>query len=184
MSERNYFNIRNSLPGFTFLLIVILLNIFPLLHYFNESDLDVGIVFSILSLFIAQSFGFLVGQMWWRYFQYKNIQFFNDEHNPKISMQYIIDNFYDRIDNFNNRRDDRIQYIISTYDYVAHYLLSKKKYNEVVKYTTRRWDLFHTLNITLRAIYTAILIGFVVRVLLMPVYFIDYSAVSSCRLLG
>lgn len=72
MPEREYFSFRYAIPGYTFLLLVVLINYIPLLTILRATGAGqvFGAFLAFLSLFTGSAIGFLVSQFWWLYFSH------------------------------------------------------------------------------------------------------------------
>ena len=67
MSERTYFSYRYALPGFTFLIMVIFINLeYFILEFKSIPELNefFGIILGILTLLSGFALGFLISQIW------------------------------------------------------------------------------------------------------------------------
>jgi len=80
MSERNYFERRTAVPGFSFLLFVIAMNCIPLSKILADSGVEpaLGVFLAVLTLLGGSAIGFLVSQVWWWRFQRKGAQYSGD----------------------------------------------------------------------------------------------------------
>jgi hypothetical protein len=79
-----------------------------------------------------------------------------------VPVRYIISIFFTKKTDYTNYE---IRKILSVYGYVAHYLKGKKGMKEVGSYTTRRWDLYHTLNILRCSLIPGFVFGLLFRTL-------------------
>ncbi len=161
MSVRGYFDRRDAIPGFTFILVILLLNFHPIYLFLkSEANFPFGALLGFFTLFSGSAIGFIVSQFWWWCFQANNAQyqFKKCDYSP---VQKLINKY--------GLKDDgtkkTIQNILSVYGYVTHYEGSRKKgaYAKIFDYTTRRWDLYHLLSSTVVSIIMAFIVTFIVR---------------------
>lgn len=78
MSERSFFNLRYALPGYTFILLNLLINLRFLLYLFMTIMPDIqlseialsllGVLFGFLTLMSGSAVGFLVSQVWYIFY--------------------------------------------------------------------------------------------------------------------
>ena len=73
MSTRDYFSLRYGVTGFTFILIIISLNYYPIIQVLKSNDAvgDFGLVLSFLSLFASSAIGFFVAQFFFFKFHWR-----------------------------------------------------------------------------------------------------------------
>lgn len=151
MSERTFFTLRYALPGYTFIL-VLLLVAYPRLKFLfsigNTTPTNVTMVSAFLAFFTLLSgaaIGFLVSQFWYTV------------HNSLLHGFFLRDarKFLEKEYNLTKNVHHQIVFL----DHVHH--LSGK---EMVAYTQRRFDLKHTLASTLSAVFIGTLFGILVRV--------------------
>jgi len=151
MSERTFFTIRYALPGYTFILITILVAYPKLMDLFFQIRIPQNVEFiaaflAFFSLLGGGAIGFLVSQVW--YLIYNWILPAKYKLNKA---RKLLEDAYGLIDNFNRQT--------IFLDYVVHH--SNK---EILTYMQRRFDLLHTLGSTLFAIFFGSLFGFLVRI--------------------
>jgi hypothetical protein len=65
----------------------------------------------------------------------------------------------------NEKDKKRIQNVLSVWGYVMHHQMAKNKYREIIAYTTRRWDLFHTYSATKVSLIFSSILGVSIRLL-------------------
>jgi len=70
MPEREFFSLRYAIPGYTLILVIILLNIVPLFEISKSNNINslFGAVLAFVSLFTGSAIGFLISQIWFWYF--------------------------------------------------------------------------------------------------------------------
>ena len=70
MAVREYFSFRYAIPGYTFILLVVLVNYVTLLKVLRQPVSDVfGALLAFVSLFTGSAIGFLVSQIWYLWYQ-------------------------------------------------------------------------------------------------------------------
>lgn len=65
MSERAFFSLRHSIPGFTFIALIVSTNLAPIFGRLGGAEAGTEIFVGFLSLFSGPAFGFLISQFWW-----------------------------------------------------------------------------------------------------------------------
>jgi hypothetical protein len=154
MSERTYFSLRYALPGFTFILMVVLI-IWPSLKELvlnNQARFDVGFVSAFLALFTlleGSALGFLISQPWHLFYD------FALRRNALGSAKRFLRDHYNLV---GRRRHPHEQEIF--HDYMIH--LADK---QLLEHLQRRWDLLNTVGSTLTAVLVGSLVGFLIRAL-------------------
>jgi hypothetical protein len=164
MSARAFFDIRYSLPGYTFILLTVLINlradtlksillrISPPTIPSNDAITFFGILFGFLTLLSGASLGFLVAQFWHALFNYV------------LRGHYRIERYFDlRARPYEKLEtlgiiNDRI-----TLTTVLDYILSSKRKDEIHLYVVRRWDLLHTIGSTGIAVILGSAIGYTIK---------------------
>lgn len=149
MLERTFFSLRYALPGYTFILIIVLVA-YPELEKFLFQIEDVAMVsafLAFLSLLGGGALGFLISQVWYAFYHRcrrgrygmvpKTIEFLRKEYG------LIKDN----------------QHEVVFFDYV-HSLADEKR----VAYTQRRFDLMHTCGSTLVSTLIGSIFGLFIRI--------------------
>jgi hypothetical protein len=141
MSARSFFDIRYTIPGYTFILYFILVNLESFVFFVVkiaelESITLLGIIFGFLTLLSGAALGFLVSQPW-----------------------HALNNLFFRIRPY-ERVNKRIKqrFSIEKMDYKV--LSTKKK--ALIDYLMRRWDLFNLMGAIISAIGLGTLFGWLV----------------------
>lgn len=160
MAARGYFNLRNTIPGYSFILILIAFNYVPLMEILQNPGFP-DFFGAFLAFFYSLSggaIGFLISQGWWWYWQ-KNAGILGDRE------------FFSTVNAFSERygldvpakNDVRARRLfISAMDYADHTKLSKD-HKELLTLAERRWDMFHTLSSTLLALILGLETAIIVR---------------------
>lgn len=157
MSSRNYFTRRDAIPGFTFLIIILVMNYTPLLnviHYLPIQPL-VGAVLGFLTIMSGSAIGFHVSQLWWSWYQWRNAHYDRRPYQTLIK-EYDLTRCKDK---------ESIKAVIAVYGYFFHKVLGCKEKSELVKYCQRRFDLFHTFSATIFSIILGLFFGIGYRII-------------------
>jgi len=163
MSERTlgrtFFNLRYALPGYTFILLILLINQRMLLYLFLEiapkfqlSDTAlslVGIFFGFLTLLSGSPLGLLVSQYW--YFIYFVSYYISMKVFPRFGSYKVLKNEF-------NVEDD-----ISSLETVFNYIVHSHTDIGVRTYLNRRWDLLMLFGSTGWAIVLGLVSGYTCR---------------------
>lgn len=157
-AERQYFSLRYAIPGYTFILIVVIINYVPLLAILKTRGFEpvFGAFLAFLSLLSGSAIGFLVSQFWWCRFQ-KNRSIFGVERFREIT----IEAFTNRYETIRAHTDNERRMIIAACDYVSH---SKTRKN-LLDLSERRWDMYHLLSTTRDTLWIAFTVGVLCRIL-------------------
>lgn len=153
MSERAYFSLRYALPGYTFVLMVVMVTL-PELYMilFQKEQVAFAVAFlTFLSLLSGGALGFLVSQVWYVVFN-SFIMGRHPERTRKM-MEKLVKKY--------NLIDDRYQRVVFT-DYIYR-LNENEKLRNIIE---RRYDLMHLFGSTLVSTITGYLSGVCVRIYL------------------
>ena len=171
IASRGYFTQRNAVPGFTFLLILLIVNYTPLLRVIDAVEIQplVGAVFGFFSIVTGSAIGAHLQSVWQWWFQYRGA------HYDRKPYQVLIKKFGLKkgTDIHSKKR------VIAFYGYFFHRLLGYPDTKQLVLYTQRRWDIFHTFAATKVSIYLGIFLGFVFRVLFVFKWNFEYSCITE-----
>ena len=181
MSERHYFDLRYTIPGFAFVLTIIATNHVPLLRILELGQVSevFGAFLAFLSLFSGSAIGFLVTQAWWWYWQNHFGILEVDTYNQAVDA--FCKKYEIKKPECNSKKKREF---ITAIDYVM-----RSKIDESIKAiltaAERRWDMFHTLTSTYLALLSGLVIGLLSRFLpLFLAYFsIPYIESSPSELL-
>jgi hypothetical protein len=171
MSERDYFSLRYTVPGFVIFLLVMGMNYGPIYNILSRQGVtDVsGIALSLLSLFASSAVGFLISQVWFKIYHhtrewanllgkepiYQNMPNTLNENIKKcLGLGWEINtkgklNLYQRI------QEEKLAAAID-------YILNKQPDN-ITKFLHRKIDLYHTMSCVLISLLSGLLIGVVIR---------------------
>jgi hypothetical protein len=148
MPERNFFNFRYGLPGYTFILIIILVA-YPrsceLFISLNEMSALVPAFLAFFTLLGGSAIGFLVSQLW--YFLH-NLVF--NRRSLSDSREFLRTKF--------NLVENTHQEIVFL-DYVFH-----QSEDKIVDYVARRFDLQNTLGSTFLATVLGVTFGIFIKI--------------------
>jgi hypothetical protein len=170
MPGRQYFDLRSAIPGFVFILLLIIINFVPLMTFIEDNAFSstVTVFLTILSLFSGSAIGFLISQGHWYNWQ-KNFGIITlEEYRPSI-IEFLkkfglkkqdIDEHLKKIKD--QKDEDWLRQLQSAVDYMSHYNADEK----ILKLSQRRWDMFHTLSVTKIALKWGLIIGIGTRIIL------------------
>jgi hypothetical protein len=147
MPERTFFTLRYALPGYTFILVTLLVA-YPKLRMLSVPNHNVELIGAFLAFFTLLSgvaIGFLVSQFWYV------------AHNSFLLRCFLPETRKLVEDEFGLVKDPKRQMVFLDH---IHHLQDP----ETVTYTQRRFDLFHTLASSLFAIFFGLLCGVLVRI--------------------
>ena len=164
MSERTFFNWRTTLPGFTFLLLVLAINYAPLIKILSDLGMDsvFGALLGFITLISGSAIGFLLSQVWWRWYCYQGAHYFYPK-GPRKEITTLIDKY--GLKSAKNKKDrEIIQNVVTVYSYIIFKQKKKKGGNaELVDYIVRRGDSFHTFSATRIILILGIVFGIIIR---------------------
>jgi hypothetical protein len=146
MTERDFFTLRYALPGYTFILMIMLVayhRLVELFPFMSGSPVDFTLVSAFVAFFTLLSggaIGFLVSQLWYGL------------HNSILHGRFLKETRAFLRERFNLRENVHKEIIFL--DYVFH--LSDDK---TIDYIQRRFDLKHTLGSTFLAIMVGAVFG-------------------------
>jgi len=168
MSEREYFSLRYTVPGFVFILVVIGLNYSVILNIVTRQGMtDVSsIAVSILSLFASSAIGFLISQIWFSIFHKKRIY-------AKILQKHGIEDAMKKSFGWNKDKEkskERDEIMGTSVDYILNYVLKTDQCN-LYRFFQRKIDLYHTMSSTWISLIIGLIVGLPLRVCL---YFSGY----------
>jgi hypothetical protein len=167
-AERSFFALRYTVPGFTFILISLLVS-YPILKDILLAEANVSLAAAFLAFFSllgGGAIGFVVSQIWYvfdywflygRYSKYRELRRkVKKEYEKEQEEQHIGSGRFDQVLFLNNLfhkfSDERTQY-----------------------YAQRRYDLYHTCGSTLSATVSGYIFGLVIRTRFFKMY-----ALASC----
>lgn len=166
MPERGYFETRTAIPGYTFILLILIINYQPLayvLRGFSQFSSVFGALLAFVALLGGSAIGHLVSQVWWFWFQRKEGQYYDLIKRKEKSR--AIKATIKKYKLTNGSGKDDIQNVLAVWGYVIHYEMGQNDMKEVLKYTTRRWDLFHLHSSIMVTLIVGTLLGALLRIL-------------------
>lgn len=192
---KNLFELRYTIPGYTFILFIAAININLLLIFVSEvvagstTAAFGGIIIGVLAFLGGIPFGFLVSQLW-----YLIYYFFMQ---PRILKQVIEKNektpgkkesklFGDRLRRIGGEykqlknRQIKPEYLKLSFDYIFDIAYDEETKDEkprIKNYITRRWNLFNILGATFTSLILSLIVG-----TLMYFYFqyvVDFSVIKN-----
>ena len=150
MTERTFFSLRYAVPGYTFLLFLIL-TILPKYWRFLINLPDIGLIgtfLAFISILGGGAIGFLVSQLWYLFNNWILRVFLSRDIRHTLAIQYGLN------------RNSILKYRQLFFMNYVH-----RCSNEQIKiYTQRRHDLTHLIGSTLFALITGILFGIIIRI--------------------
>jgi hypothetical protein len=144
MSERSYFSLRYAIPGYTFMLLVIGLNYSPISASLSDNS-TFSTFLGLVSLAGGSALGFLISQLWWRTFQRSGGIF--GIHELRMSMDLLIAR-YGLIDPRVEEHQHEAMRLTAIFDYLSFSERVYETKNEIMRISTRRWDMYHLLSST------------------------------------
>ncbi len=170
LSERGYFSLRYAVPGFTFILLIIGINFFPLsILLSNGNGFDFGAFLAFLSLLSGSAIGFLLTQFYWLRFQTKvgilgidTLKLLDDKAPKEIfitalAKKFELDN--SKLSDISCETENRK--LLAVLDHISH---SEKK-ETLLRLQDRRWDMYHLLATTEHALMIGIFCGIILRII-------------------
>ena len=149
MSTRGYFDLRNAIPGYALILIIIAINHVPLMEILQQQGFSsfFGAFLAFFSLLSGSAIGFLISQGWWWYWQ-RHAGILGD-HEYDSAVKAFSELYEVNIPPENDIRARRL--FITAMDFADHTKIGKD-HKELLILAERRWDMFHTLSSTLFAL--------------------------------
>ena len=163
MSERSFFDWRNSLPGFTFILFVLGMNFAPLLFVFTTQSIQAtfGAILAFFTLVSGSAIGFLLSQVWWQHYRNHGAHYYFGK-NPRKQIERLVKK-YGLLPARNTGDINRIQKVLAVYSYIL--FSQQQKDPELVNYLIRRGDTFHSFSATRISLLLGLGFGFLFRIL-------------------
>jgi len=155
-SNRGYFSLRYAIPGYTFILLVIVINFVPLLAFFKETGARevFGAILAFVTLLAGSALGFLVSQFWWFRFHWKGgILGSKEFKNEKKLLEEKCKNL--------PKKEKEKQIVMEAILDLTLFLEKEKKLLELV---WRRWDIYHVLSSTYHTLWIGLIVGMGLRV--------------------
>ncbi|MHC3129433.1 MAG: hypothetical protein IBV52_05080 [Candidatus Bathyarchaeota archaeon] len=160
MSERAYFGLRYAVPGYTFILILIITNAVPLIQILDRTGKPeiFAALLAFTSLLTGSALGFLVSQFyWWRFNKNGGILGINEIKGvgDAIGHGYVPP----------KEEKEKKKVTAAILDFVI-YLQEKPLLN----YVWRRWDIYHLLVATYYTLWMGLLSGIITRIILFEMF--------------
>ena len=154
MSERDYFSLRYTVPGFALILVVIGLNYKPMhLILARQGITDIlGLAISILTLFASSAIGFLISQIWFTWFHRKRL-FARILEKDKVE-DYMAKAFHWKL---NAKKGKERDVIMSTL--IGYFLNTEIKSEKIFGFFQRKIDLYHTMSCAWVSLLSGLVIG-------------------------
>lgn len=165
MSERDYFSLRYTVPGFVLILVIVGLNYNPInliLTRLGITDV-LGLAISITTLFASSAIGFLISQIWFAYFHSKRL-FARILEKDDVE-EYMTDAFQwkPKKEKSDKERDTAMGTII---DYILNFgVKDNENVDRILKFFQRKIDLYHTMSSALVSLYLGLGLGLFFRIL-------------------
>lgn len=155
MSERSYFDLRYTISGFVFIILILGLNYFPLFVLLKSTEMTeiVGAFLAFFTLFSGSAIGFLISQVWWCIWE-KRGGLLGDKYHRKS-----FETFEKKYDIGFPSEEAMKNEFHTAIDYATH-LVDKK----ILTVAKRRWDLFHILSATFYSLWLGLVFGFIIRI--------------------
>jgi hypothetical protein len=158
MSDRDYFSLKYTVPGFALILVIIGLNYKPMLFILSrQGTTDVlGLAISILTLFASSAIGFLISQIWFAWFHHKRIYArLLEEQNVQ---DYMATAYHWKPKEKSDKVRDEI--MATAIDYILNCEVQNDK---LFGFIQRKIDLFHTMSCAWVSLSFGLAIGLLFR---------------------
>lgn len=157
MSERTYFSFRYALPGYTFLLIMLAINIeFIILQIdrYSGGATLLGIIIGFLSLLGGNAIGFIISQPWYYIYNY----------HFKSGKKFLEQSPHKRLNEIIYFTSEPIELL----SILTHFLATEAE-ERVSAYINRLNDMLNSLASITSAIISGLIIGYVLRLKILPI---------------
>jgi len=157
MSERVFFSLRYTVPGYVFVFLVLSVNISPSLRFLENSGSPevFGAILAFASLLGGSVAGFLVSQFWWWWFHHKGGIYGIKEFAPEIKI------LEDELKLNLPKDKEKKRKVVEAFLDLTSSLEKKGALRELV---WRRWDLFTTLSSVRHVLWIGLGAGIAFRV--------------------
>jgi len=153
ITARGYFQYRWAIPGFTFILVVLGVNLIPLIEFLKAGVSEgFGVLLAFLSLLTGSALGFLVTQPYWYCFNKRGISGLRGFEN----VHQILAKYHYDLDKDTEERGDA----------VLDFIIYLHKDDKFLDYAQRRWDMYHLLSSTCWTLEVSLIIAYFCRILL------------------
>jgi len=160
MPERTFFNVRYTVPGLTFVLLIVCINYNPILATLPERQLTFGAFVAFLSLLSGSAIGFVISQVWWTIWHTGNGNY-GWRGKPGKPIRALQKKF-----GITKCPEDRAKAVV-VLDYVLH---AEDIPERLFDYRKRRWDTYHALSAQTTAILMGLGLGWLFRFLFIPYF--------------
>ena len=166
MPEREFFSLRNTVPGVTLILIILGINCYPLFQLLDGTNQGLQLFLGILTIITGSAIGFLVTQFWWGSFE-------AGKKMRTIVLRKVLNCVIEKFSIANVKKDyDEANRV---FDFIAG-----TDDCRLSDYSSRRWDVFHLLSSTVFAIFLGLGLGGSLRYLLQfPPFSFPLSAIGE-----
>jgi len=147
MAERSYFSLRYAIPGYTFLLLFIVINYRVILPFPK--------FFDFLIALSGSAIGFPITQTWFLWRRLRNT-FYN-------TIRNAIATFSNRYNIIANPTEEQKKVIVVAYSYVIDVV--GERHRNLREYLDRRFDLFNTFGATIVSILWGLSLGWIIRLI-------------------
>jgi hypothetical protein len=155
MPERGYFDLRTLVPGYSFIILVVAINFYPLFVDIKLSDMS-SIFAGIVALLGGPTLGFLVSQVWWWWFHWQ-IPLYKWRPIQELIKKY-------KLTKQETSQDKKKVLIV--YDYLLHaFIHSSEEKKGLSTYAFRRWDMLVLLSTTRLSLMLGVAVGALFRIL-------------------
>ena len=166
MAVREYFSFRYAIPGYTFILLVVLVNYVPLLKVLREPVSDIfGALLAFVSLFTGSAIGFLVSQIWYLWYQKRGSWYghVNYEVRKLLDSHRFQAKSENKVKEYKITTECKKKRIEPLLTYMRFQYEEKTKYGKFTRYFQKRMDLYHILSSTIATLILAWISGIVFR---------------------
>jgi hypothetical protein len=154
MSDRDFFSLRYAIPGYTLILVIILLNAVPLFEIAKDNSISLifGAILAFVSLFTGSAIGFLVSQIWMWYFNSIG-GIFSVKGSGRVK-----DMLVRKMEPIKVKEVKRKDLSV-----ILDYSMSQDKDKDIMKSLINRVDLFHLLSATVFCLGIGLALGIGLR---------------------
>jgi hypothetical protein len=173
LNNRGFFELRYSVPGYTFILVIAVININLLFIFMSQAMSGVGtatfagIVLALVAFLGGVPFGFLVSQVWyfilyaWMFPTIVTKATSNETKRTNFIEKKLklseLGKHYQALHSYHKVKDEHLK---TVYDYIYYNQTNATgKKTPILEYLIRRWDLFNVLGATTTALISALVVG-------------------------
>jgi hypothetical protein len=157
-SARGFFSLRYVIPGYTFILVIIGLNIFPLISFVQGTETPEAFVaiLAFVTLLTGGAIGFIVSQFWWLYYNWRGALSGIKQFEGEFKM---IRNKTKNLPLIDKQQKETVESILD-------FTLFLEENKELLRLVWRRWDIYHVLSSTSCTIIVSLIAGVGIRIYL------------------